>query len=145
MEKRKVTYRDSMQLQQVVEYLQALVDELREGEFVIASGGNSLSFKPLDMVEVEVELEHKKGKQELEIELSWKQEDYEEEEGEEDEGEKDEGEKAEAATVETRSTDSGGCEPGPLSKLIPLAGLVGAGVLIAVIAKGKRKKGEVKE
>ena len=87
MEKKKVTYEETMPLERAVDYLQGLVDELKEGGFTIISDEGPLSFKPLEDIELEVELEHKKGKQELEIELSWKAEDYaEEEEAEERRG-----------------------------------------------------------
>jgi hypothetical protein len=53
-EKDKVTYRESMRLQQAVEYLQAMIEDLKQGEFVIASDGNSSAFKPMDAVQLEV-------------------------------------------------------------------------------------------
>ena len=140
MEKSKVTYEESMQLQQAVEYLRALIDDLEQGEFVITSEGESLSFKPMGEVQLEVELEHKKGKQELEIELSWKSEDYiEEEEDEEEEG---------SALVATEEPGESGKEPGKsgsMGKMLPVAGLAIAGGLIAAAVKGKRKKNKIEK
>jgi len=49
-----------------------MIEDLNQGVFVVASDGNSLAFKPMDVVQLEVELEHRKGKEKLEIDLSWK-------------------------------------------------------------------------
>ena len=129
MEKNKVTYRESMPLQQAVEYLQAMIEDLEQGEFVIAGDGNSLAFKPKDVVRLEVELEHKKGKEKLEIELSWKQEGSVEEEAEEEEEE----------------TDTETHEPRSMSKILPLTGLAVAGGLVFGVIKGRRKKSNVRK
>ena len=139
MEKNKVVYKESMQLQQAVEYLQAMIEDLKQGEFVIASDGNSLAFKPMDVVQLEVELEHKKGKEKLEIELSWKPEGSVEEEDEEEE------EVAGTAAGEVGETDTETHERRSMSKILSLTGLAVAGGLIFGLIKGRRKKSKVRK
>lgn len=51
-----------------------MIEDLNQGGFVVASDGNSLAFKPMDVVQ-------------LEVELSWKREVSVEEEDESERGE----------------------------------------------------------
>ncbi len=46
-----------------------------------------MAFKPMDVVQLEVDLEHRKGKEKLEIDLSWKLEGFVEKEDAEEGGE----------------------------------------------------------
>ncbi len=111
-----------------------MIEDLKQGEFVIAGDGNSLAFKPIDIVQLEVELEHKKGKEKLEIELSWKPEGSVEEEDDEEE------EAAGTAAEEARETSTETHEPRSMSKILPLTGLAVAGGLIFGVIKCRRKK-----
>lgn len=98
-----------------------------------------MAFRLMDVVKLEVELEHKKDKEIVEIELSWKTEGAVEEEDEEEE------ETAGTAVGKAGETDTETHEPRSIRKMIlPLTGLAVAGGLIFGLVKGMRSKGKVR-
>ena len=95
-----------------------------------------MAFRLMDVVKLEVELEHKKDKEIVEIELSWKTEGSVEEEEEETAG---------TAVGKAGETDTETHEPRSIRKMIlPLTGLAVAGGLIFGLVKGMRSKGKVR-
>lgn len=146
MEKKEISFEESMELDKAVEYLEAVVSALKEGEYVIEKEGDSLSFGPQGPVKLEVEVKHKKGSQELEIELSWKPEGAEEEEEEEENEEEDEdkgeeeGEPEEPEEPEREEAAPPGTCRGKagIAKALSIAGLAAAGAAIFSLTRRKR-------
>jgi amphi-Trp domain-containing protein len=131
---------DAMRLNEAVERLQEIVDELKQGKLVLAAEGESILVEPEDAVKLEVEFERKKGKEELEIELSWKRAGAaagEDDEEEDEDDEEDEEEKI-AMTEECAACPMHGEERGhrhPLTRFLPLAVLALTAAIIAIALK----------
>ncbi len=148
---KKFVSKEELTLEEAVARLQKLVDEFKQRKVVLTSEGESYLVEPAGEVKLELEFEEKQGKEELEIELSWKragssEEDEEDEEDEEEgEEEKEEGEAVESVKspmMEPCSCES--CSPGaapcqghghPLKKFMPLVAL---GFAVATIVVAKR-------
>lgn len=125
--KREITWKESVELEKAMEYLDDIIGQLRMGKFVIEKDGESLTFEPEGRVDLEVEVKVKEGKEKLEIELSCSSEkDSGEEEGEEVE---------EPAALEPEDES----RTGLAAKMLPIAGLAAAGGAVFEIARRRRK------
>jgi len=75
MKKNEVTVKCKMDTEAVVNMLSDMVNNFREGKIVIQKGDSFVTLKPVGQIEVEMEAAEKKGKQRIEILLSWKEAD----------------------------------------------------------------------
>jgi len=74
MKKNEVNVKCKMEADAVANLLSNMVNSFREGKVVIQKGGSFVTLKPFGQIEVELEATEKKGKQKIEIQLSWKEE-----------------------------------------------------------------------
>ena len=74
MKKHEVTVKCKMETDAVVSLLSDLVNSFREGKVVVQKGDSFITLKPAGPIEMELEATEKKGKQKIEIQLSWKEE-----------------------------------------------------------------------
>ena len=69
MIKDKVKAKGTVELQRAISYLEDILQGMKEGRVVVNHDGQAVTFNPADAVEMEIEAEHKDGKQELSFEL----------------------------------------------------------------------------
>ena len=74
MKKNEVNVKCKMETEAVANLLSDMVNSFREGKVVIQKGSSFVTLKPVGQIEVELEAAEKKGKQKIEIHLSWKEE-----------------------------------------------------------------------
>jgi len=74
MKKNEVAIKCKMETEAVANMLSDMVKSFREGKVVIQKGSSFVTLKPVGQIEVELEAAEKKGKQKIEIQLSWKEE-----------------------------------------------------------------------
>jgi len=74
MKKNEVTVKCKMEADAVADMLSDMVNSFREGKVVIQKGSSFVTLKPVGQIELELEATEKKGKQKIEIQLSWKEE-----------------------------------------------------------------------
>ena len=74
MKKNEVTVKCKMEADAVANLLSDMVNSFREGKVVIQKGSSFVTLKPAGQIELELEATEKKGKQKIEIQLSWKEE-----------------------------------------------------------------------
>ena len=74
MKKNEVNVKCKMETEAVANLLSDMVKSFREGKVVIQKGSSFVTLKPVGQIEVELEAAEKKGKQKIEIHLSWKEE-----------------------------------------------------------------------
>jgi len=74
MKKNEVNVKCKMEADAVANLLSDMVNSFREGKVVIQKGSSFVTLKPVGRIEVELEAAEKKGKQKIEIQLSWKEE-----------------------------------------------------------------------
>lgn len=72
MSKQSVSMEKTMNLQETIAYLEELVTSLKVGRIEIAEGEKRVILCLPNVLDVEVEAKHKKDKQKLTLELSWK-------------------------------------------------------------------------
>lgn len=72
--KREVSMKGVMSLDQVINYLEALVTSIKNGKLVVQHGNEYVALSPSGELFVEVEAEEKKGKEKFNLELSWRKE-----------------------------------------------------------------------
>jgi len=73
MSKNKVKAKGTIELQRAIGYLEDILQGMKEGKVVVHHGDQSVAFHPVDAVEMEIEAEHEDGKQELSLELKWRE------------------------------------------------------------------------
>ncbi|MBI5592659.1 MAG: amphi-Trp domain-containing protein [Deltaproteobacteria bacterium] len=73
MKKNEVNIKCKMETDAVAILLSDMVKSFREGKMVIQKGSSFVTLKPVGQIEVELEATEKKGKQRIEIQLSWKE------------------------------------------------------------------------
>jgi amphi-Trp domain-containing protein len=74
MKKNEVNVKCKMETDAVASLFSDMANSFREGKVVIQKGGSFVTLKPFGQIEVELEATEKKGKQKIEIQLSWKEE-----------------------------------------------------------------------
>lgn len=74
MKKNEVTVKCKLEADAVANLLSDMVKSFREGKVVIQKGDSFVTLKPVGQIEMELEAAEKKGKQKIEIQLSWKEE-----------------------------------------------------------------------
>jgi amphi-Trp domain-containing protein len=74
MKKNEVTVKCKLEADAVADLLSDMVNSLRDGKVVIQKGSSFVALKPVGLIELELEAAEKKGKQKIEIHLSWKEE-----------------------------------------------------------------------
>jgi amphi-Trp domain-containing protein len=73
-EKNEVTVKCKLEADAVGSMLLDLANNFKEGKVVIQKGPSFVTLRPAGQIEVEIEAVEKKGKQKIEIQLSWKEE-----------------------------------------------------------------------
>lgn len=69
-----VKHEEKMSLEQAATLLESIAVKLKEeGTFTLNLGGTSEQITPAKNVELEIELEEKNGKYQLELELEWRE------------------------------------------------------------------------
>ncbi len=71
MEKKSVVINERMESDQVVAFLEDLVESLRAGTICIQHGDDLVTLKPGSHVSMELEAAVKKGKEKLSLEMAW--------------------------------------------------------------------------
>lgn len=71
-----IKHEERMTREQAAILLESIASKLKEkGEFTIRVGDQSQTIEPAENVKLEIELEERNGKYELEFELEWKERD----------------------------------------------------------------------
>lgn len=70
--KRELKAELQMALPELIHYLEAIVDGLRQGRVYLEHGGEVVGLNPSGTVTLEVEAKQKKDKEKLTFEVSWK-------------------------------------------------------------------------
>ena len=70
-DKNKVVVEGSLQLEEVVSYLENLVSTLKAGTIHIQQGLNSVTLRPTSIVDVKIEASQKEGKEKLSVKVAW--------------------------------------------------------------------------
>jgi amphi-Trp domain-containing protein len=71
-DKQEVKFESSMAVEETVAYLEAIVAGIKKGAVSLKQADQSVTLKPVGDVDVEVKAVHKKKKEEITIELSWR-------------------------------------------------------------------------
>ncbi len=74
MKKNEVSIKCKLEADAVGSMLSDLAGNFKEGKVVIQKGASFVTLRPEGQIEVEIEAVEKKGKQKIEIQLSWKEE-----------------------------------------------------------------------
>ena len=74
MKKNEVAVKCKLEADAVGLMLSDLAKNFKEGKVVIQKGASFVTLRPEGQIEVEIEAVEKKGKQKIEIQLSWKEE-----------------------------------------------------------------------
>lgn len=78
MGKQELTVKGTMDLHRAVSYLEDLVASIKAGTVFVQQGDKVIALKPKKVVDVEVEVSQKKGKEKFVLELTWRTEEVEE-------------------------------------------------------------------
>jgi amphi-Trp domain-containing protein len=73
MTKNKMKVKGSVELQRAIGYLEDILEGMKNGKVVMHRGDQSITFHPVDAVEMEIEAKEKEGKQELSVEMTWRE------------------------------------------------------------------------
>ncbi|MFP3999488.1 MAG: amphi-Trp domain-containing protein [Desulfobacterales bacterium] len=73
MKKDKITQHQRAERQEVVGYLEDLLNSLRSGKIVVEQNGHFISLNLPETLEIEIEARQKKEKGSFSIEISWKE------------------------------------------------------------------------
>lgn len=71
-DKSKVKFESSMSLEEAISYFEAIVSSLKQGSLTLKQGDKMLTLHPVATLEIEVEAERKKNKEEISFEMKWK-------------------------------------------------------------------------
>lgn len=74
MSKKEISFKGKIRQEQAIDYLESLLQAMREGTIYVQNGDDFVSLEPTDIVELEVSAARKKEKGKLELELSWSKE-----------------------------------------------------------------------
>ncbi len=74
MKKNEVNVKCKMEAEAVADMLSDMAKSFREGKVVIQKGSSFVTLKPIGQIDMELAAAEKKGKQKIEIQLSWKEE-----------------------------------------------------------------------
>lgn len=74
MKKNEVTIKCKQEADATASMLSDLASSFKNGKVVIQKGPSFVTLRPAGQIEVEIEAVEKKGKQKIEIQLSWKEE-----------------------------------------------------------------------
>ena len=69
--KRELKAELQMAMPELVRYLEAILDGLREGKVYLEHGGEVVALNPAGTVTLEIEAKQKKDKEKLSLEVSW--------------------------------------------------------------------------
>jgi amphi-Trp domain-containing protein len=74
MKKHEVTVKCKMESAAIADLLIEMANSFREGKVVVQKESSFVALNPTGQIEVELEASEKKGKQKIEIQMSWKEE-----------------------------------------------------------------------
>ena len=72
MSKQKMKAEGTVEMAEVIGYLEDILNGLKSGQMFIEHGGDQIVLTPGSAAEVEIEAKQKEGKQELSFEFEWK-------------------------------------------------------------------------
>jgi amphi-Trp domain-containing protein len=72
MSKKKVKIESVMELSQVSQYLEDVLQSIRDGSINVEKGTDSITLVPQNIVRFEMCLSRKKDKEKVSLEISWK-------------------------------------------------------------------------
>jgi len=73
MTKNKMKAKGTVELQRAIGYLEDILEGMKNGNVVMHRGDQSITFRPVEAVEMEIEAKEKEGKQELSVEMTWRE------------------------------------------------------------------------
>ena len=73
MKKNEVSIKSKLEADAAASMLSDLASRFKEGKVVIQKGSSYVTLRPVGQIELEIEAVEKKGKQKIEIQLSWKE------------------------------------------------------------------------
>lgn len=73
MKKNEVSIKSKLETDAVVSMFTDLSSSFKDGKVVIQKGASFITLRPAGQIEMEIEASEKKGKQKIEIQLSWKE------------------------------------------------------------------------
>ncbi|MFZ3046185.1 MAG: amphi-Trp domain-containing protein [Desulfatirhabdiaceae bacterium] len=76
MKKNEISVKCKLEADAIANLLSDMAKSFREGKVVIQKKSSFITLNPAGQIEVEIEAVEKKGKQKIEIELSWKEEKF---------------------------------------------------------------------
>ena len=68
----KIKFKNEMDTEEAVVYLEAIVDGLKRGHLLLQQGPEKLELKPQGKMKVEIKASRKEEKERFSFELSWK-------------------------------------------------------------------------
>jgi amphi-Trp domain-containing protein len=73
MTKNKVKAKGTVEFRRAVGYLEDVLEGMKNGRIVVRQGDQSVTFRHVDALEMEIEAKEKAGKQELSMEMTWRE------------------------------------------------------------------------
>lgn len=73
MSKQKVKAKGTVEMEEVISYLEELLNSMKSGRVTLERGGDQIALTTGSAAELEIEAEQEEGKQELSFELKWKE------------------------------------------------------------------------
>ncbi|MGO9566760.1 MAG: amphi-Trp domain-containing protein [Desulfomonilaceae bacterium] len=73
MPKNKVEAEGTVELQRAIGYVEDILEGMKNGRIVVRQGDQTVTFRPVDGVEMEIQAKEKEGKQELSVEMTWRE------------------------------------------------------------------------
>jgi amphi-Trp domain-containing protein len=73
MTENKMKAKGTVELQRVIGYLEGILEGMKNCRVLMHRGDQSITFHPVDTVEMEIKAKEKEGKQELSVEMTWRE------------------------------------------------------------------------
>ncbi len=73
MTKNKVEAKGNVELDRAIGYLEDILEGMKSGRIVVRQGDRTVTFHPVESVEMEIEAKEKDGKQKFSVEMTWKE------------------------------------------------------------------------
>lgn len=73
MTKNKVEAKGTVEFQRAIGYLEDILEGMKNGRVVVRQGDQTVTFRPVDAVEMEIEAKEKDNKQKLSVEMTWRE------------------------------------------------------------------------
>src|SRR5512139_3563779 len=73
MNKNKMKAKGTVELQRAIGYLEDILEGMKHGKIVMHRGDQSITFHSVEAMEIEIKAKEKEGKQELSVEMTWRE------------------------------------------------------------------------